>query len=372
MPLHLLGKKSWNVYNADNIARVQRDEAAARAQEEADEQRMQEGDASRRLAILRGESPPPLPEVLETDQGREPKHSHRRGDRDRKRKRAGEDDTDFEMRIAREQAEAGARVAAELSLGAIPAAQQLPSTSSTTTLYDSAGHISLFEPPPQNSQEKNPEAEREAAKKKREYTDQFQMRLVNAAGKDGLGLTDGGPWYAAADGSEVSNALVPTKNVWGEEDPRRKVRETARLGASDPLAMMKRGAAKVRELDRERKREGEERERELRELRRDERRREKRRRRRHEEGGGGGGGGGDVKDLAGEGGLGRRERSERREHDSDRRHDRQRDEERDGREKARYRDDDGRHHHRYRRSLGPQRPGDEERGHGHRRHHHSS
>ncbi|KAK3683856.1 hypothetical protein B0T22DRAFT_263688 [Podospora appendiculata] len=359
MPLHLLGKKSWNVYNADNIARVQHDEAVARAREEADEQRMQEVDASRRLAILRGESPSPL-EVPETRQGQdgESKHSHSHR-RDRKRKRTGEDDTDFEMRIAREQAEAGARVAHELSLGAV---EQLPSTSSTTTsapLYDGAGHISLFEPAPATGREKNPEAEREAAKKKREYEDQFQMRLVNAAGKDGLGLTDGGPWYAAADGSEVSNALVPTKNVWGKDDPRRKVREATRLGASDPLAMMKRGAAKVRELDKERRREGEERERELRELRRDERRREKRRRRRHE-----GEHGGGAKDPADEEGLGRWE------HDSDRRHDRQRDENRDGREGSRHGDDDGRHRHRHHRSPEPQRPQDER--HRHRRHHHSS
>ncbi|CCF31962.1 hypothetical protein CH063_00727, partial [Colletotrichum higginsianum] len=63
MPLHLLGKKSWNVYNADNIARVRRDEAAAKAKEEAEEQRMQEVDAERRLAILRGEAPPPLAPV---------------------------------------------------------------------------------------------------------------------------------------------------------------------------------------------------------------------------------------------------------------------------------------------------------------------
>lgn len=59
MPRHLLGKKSWNVYNTDNVERVRCDEAKAAEREELEEQRMQEIDAARRTALLRGETPPP-------------------------------------------------------------------------------------------------------------------------------------------------------------------------------------------------------------------------------------------------------------------------------------------------------------------------
>ncbi|KAK3988194.1 hypothetical protein QBC44DRAFT_106318 [Cladorrhinum sp. PSN332] len=267
MPLHLLGKKSWNVYNADNIARVRRDEAAAEAKEEAEEQRMQEQDAERRLAILRGEVPPPLEDAPPpTDDHLPPREKDRHPSfGGRKRKRAGEDDTDFEMRLAKERADVGNRAARELA----------PKQSSAPSLVDGKGHITLFEEaklPPQ----KNEEAEREAAQKKREYTDQYQMRMVNAAGRDGQGLTRDGPWYASADGDAL--AAVPSKNMFGKDDPQRKVREATRLDASDPLAMMKRGAAKVKELDKERRRDNEERERELEALKKEERR-EKRRRR---------------------------------------------------------------------------------------------
>ncbi|KAG9717065.1 hypothetical protein KCU60_g9544, partial [Aureobasidium melanogenum] len=55
MVLHLLGKKSWNVYNKDNIDRVRRDEAAAQAREQEAERRMDQEDAARRIAILRNE-----------------------------------------------------------------------------------------------------------------------------------------------------------------------------------------------------------------------------------------------------------------------------------------------------------------------------
>ncbi|KAK4224989.1 homocitrate synthase [Podospora fimiseda] len=259
MPLHLLGKKSWNVYNADNIARVRRDEAAAKTKEEAEEQRMQEQDAARRLAILRGEVPPTLePSAAATEDHLPSPHSSSGGVR--KRKRAGEDDTDFEMRLAKERAEVGSRATKELR--------------APPSLIDSKGHITLFSEA--DIPQKNEEAERENERKKREYTDQYQMRMVNAAGKDGQGLTKERPWYASADGNALTT--VPSKNVFGKDDPGRKVREATRLDSSDPLAMMKRGAAKVRELDKERKRENEERERELEALKREERRESKRRR----------------------------------------------------------------------------------------------
>ena len=275
---HLLGKKSWNVYNADNIARVRRDEAAARVREEADEQRMQQADADRRLAILRGEEPPapPLPTPFRDAVDTVTTTAHSRPGRDgsiRKRKRAGEDDTDFEMRVAREHAEAGDRASREL--------MPLPSSS----LVDSAGHISLFGGADELTTGRaggNEEYEQDKKRKERELANQHQVRLADAAGRDGQGLTDGrAPWYATVDG-EAPAALVPSTNVWGKQDPGRKVREAARLDAGDPLAMMKRGAAMVRDLGKERRREVEEREKELRLLRKEERRREKRRRRRED------------------------------------------------------------------------------------------
>ena len=235
---------------------------------------MQEIDAERRLAILRGEIPAPLPDAapVSDDHDRSERRRPPREGGARKRKRIGEDDTDFEMRLARERAEVGGQ-ATSLEL------VKPPRPTSSVSLVDGKGHISLFSEEDARRSEKNEDAEREAAKKKREFADQYQMRFANAAGKGGQGLTGAGPWYAAPDDP---GALVPSKDVFGNEDPQRKVRETARLDSSDPLAMMKRGAAKVRELDRERNREAEERERELRALKREERRREKHRRRRED------------------------------------------------------------------------------------------
>ncbi|KXH41218.1 blastn match against entry EMBL [Colletotrichum simmondsii] len=234
MPLHLLGKKSWNVYNADNIARVRRDEAAAKAKEEAEEQRMQEVDAERRLAILRGEEPPPLPPTEET-----PDDEPRPRDRDagsfgrerKKRKRAGEDDTDFELRVARERS------------GVVQTANEtLRKSTSSAPIVDAAGHIDLFgEERKQGRHLKNEEAEKEAAKKKKEMEDQYTMRLSNAAGKDGMV----GPWYAASGSRAELAELEPAgKDAFGNEDPGRKKRDEQRIVANDPLAMMKMGASR--------------------------------------------------------------------------------------------------------------------------------
>ncbi|RYP75971.1 hypothetical protein DL771_002043 [Monosporascus sp. 5C6A] len=374
MPLHLLGKKSWNVYNTANIERVRRDEAAARAREEAEEERQQEVDAARRLAILRGETPPPLPSPAEQQPGDETpaggrKRAHegeRRGpdaafpSGRKKRKRAGEDDTDFELRLAREKVQ----TARPQDVNNNPN-KNSGKGSSDAPLTDSAGHIDLF---PEEREaaalgskhghgrgQKNEEAEREAARKRREYEDQYTMRFSNAAGRDGTVAADG-PWYAQKqqqrdennnnnddDDARMAMVAMPSKDVWGNEDPRRREREVARVVASDPLAMMRRGAAKVREVETERRKADEERERELKQLRREERRREKEGKRRRE----GGGRGPEDDELEGfsldDPGLGRSERKHRRrdmDHGEDsehRKHNRHR--------HRRSREDDGGHRH---------------------------
>lgn len=327
MPLHLLGKKSWNVYNADNVARVRHDEAEARAREQAEEQRMQQVDAERRLAIIRGQVPPPLEEPPAADST---DHGRRHRERDplaggQKRKRAGEDDTDFEMRVARERAIVGENAAR------VPSGPVIRTFTTTASLVDRRGHITLFDEEEIRLAERSEGVESEAAKKKREEAEQHQVRFTSAAGRDAEGLlAKNGPWYATPDG--VVAALVPSKNVFGKEDPGRKAREVERLSASDPLAMMKRGAKMVRDLNKERERENEERERALKELRKEERRREKRRRTEHHREGRHDRASGDESDY------GRRSRPERRERDRSR--DRPRDK---GRHSDRYHDRDRDH-----------------------------
>ncbi|KAJ9149967.1 hypothetical protein NKR23_g4001 [Pleurostoma richardsiae] len=294
MPLHLLGKKSWNVYNAANVERVRRDEAAARACEEASEQRMQEADAARRLAILRGEVPPPLPSPsppaadLPGRASRDATVGFLR--EKRKRKRAGEDDTDFEMRVAREEAEAGGKARTELL-------RSRNTSVKTGDIVGKDGHIDLFGEEvaaQQQRGEKSAEAEAEKAKKRRDEEDQYTLRFANAAGRGRQLLSSAGPWYAKSWESAAekeADVETPGKDAWGNEDPERRRRDAARMQAGDPLAMMKTGARKVREIERDRKREADERERELRELRREERRSGRKRRRRGESGEDGNGAG---------------------------------------------------------------------------------
>lgn len=246
---HLLGKKSWNVYNADNIAKVKHDEALAAAREADEEQRMQEVDAEHRIQILRGLQVP-APALRD-----EPAREERGGDhdgarRDRKRRRiAGEDDTERDIRLAQENS------------AAVPAKHEAARTarpSSNAPLTDGQGHINLFpvDGPSSKQGPKNAEAEAEAAKKKREYEDQYTMRFSNAAGfKQAVGQT---PWYHSLDtpeSGEAAGASAETsKNVWGNEDPRRKERAKTRLGAEDPLAAMQQGVQQLREVEKERQR----------------------------------------------------------------------------------------------------------------------
>ncbi|KXJ96516.1 hypothetical protein Micbo1qcDRAFT_155072, partial [Microdochium bolleyi] len=138
---------------------------------------------------------------------------------------------------------------------------------SDAPIVDHAGHIDLFpeerdrvnkdnERRLREDKRRNPDAEREKAKKQRELEDQYTMRFSNAAGRDvAEHLTSGrGPWYTGSDAHLDRAAAIdtPGKDAFGREDPGRKARDEMRVGANDPLAMMKRGAAKVREVEKER------------------------------------------------------------------------------------------------------------------------
>ena len=217
---------------------MRRDEAQAKAREEEQERLMQEEDAERRIQVLRGEKPstPPPPPRSPSPVARPERKSHPDElGRSRKRRRiAGENDTDRDIRFAREDAEFALAKRQELS----------SSRTSDAPLEDSAGHINLF--PSKESKrpvEKNAEAEKESADKQKSYEDQYTMRFSNAAGfRQSVGQK---PWYSSSGTNAMAPDPISGKNVWGNEDPMRKEREKSRMDANDPLAAMRRDRKSV-------------------------------------------------------------------------------------------------------------------------------
>ncbi|RVX66578.1 hypothetical protein B0A52_09455 [Exophiala mesophila] len=244
MPLHLLGKKSWNVYNPANIERVRRDEAEAKKQEEDAERKARQDEADDRLAILRGDkqSGPTERDIVEGS------IDHRRS---KKRKLIGEDDTDRDIRLAQQsQLQSNASVQSTLHRGQGDRA---------ISLTDKKGNFSLI-----------PQSQSEVQSRPRSRVDDnpTHFYLSSAAtGQTSTGLHQ--PWYKTPKGEDQSQ--------WGSTSPRRQKREAERLSTNDPLALMKRGVKKLRESERERQQWREQRERDLREV-EDMARRERRRR----------------------------------------------------------------------------------------------
>ena len=236
---------------------------------------MQEVDAERRIKQLRGIAVDPLPPPKEEKEERK-ERGRDEPCRERKRRRiAGEDDTDRDIRYAQED---NALVPAKAEL------QLTSKKSSDAPITDHKGHINLF--PAEGTKRnapKNAEVEAEKAKKQKEFEDQYTMRFSNAAGfKQAVGQK---PWYHTMGAQEAKDNEVemPSKDVWGNEDPRRKEREKMRMAADDPLAAIRKGVAGVRETEKERKKWKEEKDREIREIEDAERRRHRKRRRREED-----------------------------------------------------------------------------------------
>jgi hypothetical protein len=229
---------------------------------------MQELDAERRAAILRGRTPPPLPDDAV---GKEPERKRDRGDRGhdrKKRKLRGEDDTDMDIRLA-------ASAVAPTDEGEDARVLKLRNTKSDAPLTDHTGHIDLFPVDMKEAikREKNAEVEKEKKRKERALEDQYTMRFSNAAGRGGLD----NPWYTAHEkptqqdsGGEKGLLELPeveNKNMWGNEDPLRKEREKTRITSNDPFAFMQKAQAQLQKSKVDKKRWAAERDRELRELR---------------------------------------------------------------------------------------------------------
>lgn len=250
MPLHLLSKKSWNVYAPENIARVKRDQAEAQAREEEDDRRLQEHDSARRLAVLRGEFDPSSAQDRETEV-HAARSERERGHRDDRRKRKrlhGEDDTDRDLRIAREDMSDKHRRSGH------GAERRHNMRSSHAPITDRDGHINLFPPDEyiDAKDQKNVGAEREKARKQRELEDQYTMRFSNAAGRN---APSAGPWYAADKRANRENMdFVEGKDVWGKPDPSAQSREQARQISSDPFAFMQRVQTQLKQAERDKAR----------------------------------------------------------------------------------------------------------------------
>lgn len=223
---------------------MRRDEATAQTREEEQDRRTQIIDSERRLQLLRGNQTDNLPAHDESPvaRSRTGDHGHNR----KRRRLAGEDDTDRDLRLARENAAPQPKRSDSLQATSAP-------------LTDSQGHIDLF-PSRLRNQEKNIEAEAESAKKKQEYEDQFTMRFSNAAGfKQGLNA----PWYVSGCKHE---AELPGKDVRGNDDINKREREKIRADSNDPLAVIKQGVRQLRDVEKSRKNWMAEREEEMREL----------------------------------------------------------------------------------------------------------
>jgi len=271
---NLLGKKSWNVYNTASIARVKKDEAEAAAKEAEEDRVAQEIDNARRLAILRGETPPPIPSPTNDSNKRRRPSGDQSVDDGRRRKRrrfAGEDDTERDIRFAKEDIEQ-----AEGAKERVGGSQK---NSNTAPIANRDDLLALFPdeiPAAQTKKEDN--AQENAAKKarEREQEEQLNMRFADAAGKDGLKQD---PWYKSAN-NEPTNFSGESNDVWGRPDPKRKDREQARIASSDPFVMMQQAQKQLKQVQKDRS-EWEERQRELKMLRREEERRQRKEERRH-------------------------------------------------------------------------------------------
>ncbi|KAF1820657.1 uncharacterized protein K489DRAFT_291498, partial [Dissoconium aciculare CBS 342.82] len=256
MPLHLLQKKSWHVYNTENVERVRRDEAEAQAREDAADQRTLEEDAERRMKLLRGERVSPLRESAFVEDGHDNTNRPSQRKRDdaltdpKRRRLRGEDDTDRDIRIAREQDLRDSDQAKSYTF--------LDDKGRDAPLQDPAGHIQLIPAPDDRQRHLSKQHDsRESDKaRKRDKDDVQSMRFSDAAGYN---RGSHRPWYTARveensvvpqSSADATLAAVQARDAFGNADPRRIEREGKRITSNDPLMFMQQAQRVLKQSER--------------------------------------------------------------------------------------------------------------------------
>lgn len=191
-------------------------------------------------------------------------------DRNKAKRRRGEDDTDRDLRLAREQILRPSDLQRASSK-----ATHCTDRDTDAPIMDHSGHIQLFAPPKPRSKhsEKNVEAESDRKRKEREFEDQYTMRFSNAAGNRRDGAQK--PWYSGIEPLGRGDVHESGFNAFGRPDEGRKHRDEKRLQSSDPMAAMKVAQQKLREVARERDTSNREREKQRRALEWEDRRQSK-------------------------------------------------------------------------------------------------
>ncbi|KAL7272444.1 hypothetical protein RUND412_004746 [Rhizina undulata] len=265
MPLHLLHHKSYHVYSAANIERVRRDEAAAKAKEEAEEQRMQEVDAERRMQILRqraagvttaeGVNPP----VRQAAAVNSITGSEQRG-----RTRREEAKADLQFR--------GSPAMGNSEIAVLERGRNNDATLDTTitvdernkrrgkattgagnphaSLYGADGHINLFasleeDPGATTSRSRRAEKNEEYEAEKRAKEEKLEAQYTIALGKPADELR---PWYSTLDKVGEKQERKSSKQTEWE-----RKKEERRKERGDPLVGMRRGARAVKEVEQSRR-----------------------------------------------------------------------------------------------------------------------
>ncbi|RPB24923.1 hypothetical protein L211DRAFT_129864 [Terfezia boudieri ATCC MYA-4762] len=251
MPLHLLPKKSWNVYNADNIERVRHDEEIARKKEEEEETKMQQEDAERRMMELRKRA-------LERQSGTVSSVGGGEGGGKLLTGSVSEESSMDSSGIKGNKAER--RDALYATGGAnrsgstfhMQERQGYREDSFITpqvhkSLTDKSGHINFFAehlsgPRKLSNPEKNLEHEKEKAEKEAKIAEQFNMALGKSAGE----LR---PWYVNVDKVGEKQERRTEKQVEIE-----KRRDEKFKNINDPMAVMRRGVRQLKGVEEARKR----------------------------------------------------------------------------------------------------------------------